>query len=201
MKNKAPKYHTNTIHCPSCTKALQEQKIGIKEGIAFCRNCDYYFPIESMISKKRGKTRIKNLGDHINIRRLKNNEVLIDFRWSKNYNLIRVMMAAPDKYQSFIDGFGFLLNRTMIFVSRKYFKIEHKPFPDFIPMSYYTSSQIKNINVRPVENPTYWELNSKKYHGLYAELRNGEHVLILYDLHKTTLQLISQEINNVLRVE
>jgi hypothetical protein len=190
----------NTINCNICKRPVLDQEVDHKEGIAHCFGCNHYFPIEERSKRKREEILIPNGTDVLRLRLLKD-ELQIKIRWFRNYKPWRSFFGANPKNSTFqlFVLIAYFFNRTEIEVNQRYIRIEHKPV-DLLPMAFYSKSYVKQFFVRKLTGQWWVDAGFAEY-GLFALLRTGEEKLLLWDMKRTTLLFIEQEIERVLKIE
>jgi hypothetical protein len=146
--------------------------------------------------RRRKEVVIPKGADFIRLRILRD-ELEIRIKWNRNYTLGSTVTGASGGWGPFIIILATLFNKTIIEVRVDYIKIDHGPI-DLLPMVFYPSRMVKQLHVSLIRDERYRDADSA--YGLYAELKSGKKELLIWDLKKTTLLFIEQEIERVLKI-
>ena len=166
--------------------------IDLISGIAYCYGCNHYFPVQLTSKRNRDEIVIPEGTDFLRLRILRD-ELEIKIKWSRNFQFWKAL--SKKEFPGIFIAFALIFNRTVIEVKPRYIKIDHRPF-DILPMAFYSSRVIKQFQVEPMG----FDSASGSSYGLYVLLSSGNKVLLLWNLKKTTLLFIEQEMERVLKI-
>lgn len=182
------------IWCNICNRPVLNHEIDFETGIAYCYGCHHYFPLKLKSKKSRDEIVIPHKTDFIRLRIMRD-ELEIRIKWSRNFQFWKSLNNGSGGFHGLFTILATLLNRTTIEVRSGYIKIDHTPI-DLLPMTFYSSRIIKQFKVEPLG----FSSEPHDSHGLYVLLTSGQKVLLLWDLKKTTLLFIEQEMERVLKI-
>lgn len=185
-------------NCNMCHRPVVDHDIDAETGIAYCYGCHHYFSLNVKSKKHREEIVIPQGTDFIRLRILRD-EIDIRIKWSRNYKFWKSLFNQSDGFPAFLGVLAFLINKTTIEVREGYIKIDHSPI-DILPMVFYSASIIKQFEVRPIMDGGLFSIVSNSDYGLYAHFTSGKEELLIWDLKKSTLLFIEQEIERVLKI-
>jgi hypothetical protein len=182
------------IHCNLCNRPILLHDIDNESNIAYCYGCNYYFPLGLQSVNPRDEIVIPLATSFIRLRILRD-ELTIIIKWNRNFQLLNALYSPDRIFPKPFIAFAKLFNRTKIVIQSDFIKIDHGPV-DILPMVFYSSKKIRQVFVAPLE----LDAHQTSRFGLYLQLSSGNHELIMWDLKKTTLLFIEQEIERVLKI-
>jgi len=181
---------TENIYCNLCNRPILIQDVDFETGVACCYGCNHFFLLEHTSNRPRKEIVIPHGTDFIRLRLLRD-ELEIRIRWNRNYQFWKAYDENSQGFPKLFIIAAALLNKTTIEVRSGYIKIDHGPI-DLLPMTFYSAKIISQFHVE--------SLSFDSSYGLYALLNTGKKVLLLWNLKKTTLLFIEQEIERVLKI-
>ena len=194
MSIKKPIPQNEIVYCNICNRPVLRHDIDLETGIVYCYGCHHYFPFESKSKRSREEIVTPRGTDFIRLRILRD-ELEIKIKWNRNFKFWKALINDSEGFPRFFILLAALFNRTRIEVRSGYIKIDHGPI-DLLPMVFYSANIIRQIHVEPVG----WNSGQNSSFGLYAELTSGKEELLIWNLKRSTLLFIEQEIERVLKI-
>lgn len=179
------------LHCPKCKRYIPESDEEVRVGISYCYGCEYYFPSSEKTSRNRKEIIVPHLTSALRLR-LEENSITINFRWFGNYST-KVLLENLAKHEGFgvLYSLAILINKTRVHANDKQLIIEHKPM-NLLPTTIFDKNYVEQLYVHKLPSMQY---------GLWAKVKNGEDVLLLYNLDKRVLLYLEQEIERIFGIE
>jgi len=185
--------YSEKIHCVLCKRELFHLDIHEMDGLIYCLGCNHYFPRASKVRRQREEIVIPNGTDVLRLR-LERDELTVKLVWRKNYSFSELM----DNFIN-VNWFVYMMNKTIVEANPRFLRIQHKPFEADMPLVYFATSSIKQLHVDKsrikTEYDYYWA------DSLIVELHSGHVTPILWNLDKTSLLYLEQEIERVMKIE
>jgi hypothetical protein len=106
-------------------------------------------------------------------------ELEIRIKWNRNYQFWKALNTEPDGFSRLFVAIAALINRTIIEVRSGYIKIDHGPI-DILPMTFYSSRIIKQLQVEPIG----FKFRAKFKSWVVCTADFGKKVLLLWNYKK-----------------